>query len=288
MEAVSMRTNLKWFNVLLVALVSCGLYSPVTLAQEEVSDDPALGEIKEAMKADKTGTNPLNFSFDARLYNEYRWLNTKGDGHQNITTAEFKAPFAGGDWQFRGKVRGVDLKADINDDGIDDVNENGMGDTDIRFMTIPYLKSFGVATGVEFFLDTASDDALGAGANSVAPFVFLAFFNPFGAGSLLVPGFQQTWSVDEDAGRSKVNYSLIDLFMVKTFDSNQYWGYIDPQIILDYENNTEYMQLEIQVGMMTDKFFGTKGQSAYIMPSFGVGSDRPYDYSLEIGYKIVW
>jgi hypothetical protein len=48
------------------------------------------------------------------------------------------------------------------------------------------------------------------------------------------------------------------------------------------------MLLEIQAGMMTDNLFGTKGHSAYVMPSFGVGSERPYDYSIEAGYKIVW
>ena len=48
------------------------------------------------------------------------------------------------------------------------------------------------------------------------------------------------------------------------------------------------MLLELQAGMMTDKYFGTKGHSAYIMPSFGVGHYRPYDWSLEVGYKIVW
>ena len=48
------------------------------------------------------------------------------------------------------------------------------------------------------------------------------------------------------------------------------------------------MLLELQAGMMTDKYLGTKGHSAYIMPSLGVGVDRPYDWSLEVGYKIVW
>ena len=30
------------------------------------------------------------------------------------------------------------------------------------------------------------------------------------------------------------------------------------------------------------------GNSVWVMPSFGVGTDRPYDFSLEIGYKVVW
>ena len=244
-----------------------------------------LDGVKEAFKKDKTGTNPLNFTKDARLYNEYRWLNTEGDGSQNILTAEYRTPFAGGKWQLRTKIRGNDIKADFNDDGVDDVDESGMGDTDVRVMTIPYMtKKMGLATGVEFFLDTASEDALGSGATSVAPFVFLGFFNPFGKGSLFVPGYQHTVSVDEDDGRDKVNQGLIDMFLVKTWKENKYWGYVDPQIILDYENNTEFMLLELQAGMM----LGRAGHSIWTMPSFGVGTERPYDFSLEVGYKIVW
>jgi hypothetical protein len=274
----------------MVALFSCGLYSSIALAQDGIDDGPTEGEvdkIKEVFKADKTGTNPLNFTYDARLYNEYRWLNTEGDGSQNLVTGEFRAPFAGGKWQVRAKVRRVDLKADFNNDGFDDVDDGGMGDTDIRVMTIPYLsmeKKLGVATGVEFFLDTASEDSLGTGATSLAPFVFLGLFNPIGPGSIFVPGYQHTFSVDEATGRDKVHTGLIDMFLVKTWQKNKYWGYVDPQIIFDYEDNTEFMLFEIQAGMM----LGRAGHSIWTMPSFGVGTDRPYDYSLEIGYKVVW
>jgi hypothetical protein len=139
-----------WLSIFLAAAVLFGLAAPGVRAQETVED------VKESFAEDKTGTNPINFTFDARLYNEYRWLNTAGDGSQNVTTAEFRAPFADGKWQLRAKVRGVNLKADFNNDGTDDVDESGFGDTDIRFMTVPYLnleKRFGVALGVEFFLD---------------------------------------------------------------------------------------------------------------------------------------
>jgi hypothetical protein len=251
----------------------------------------AKDDVKAAMKKDKTGTNPINFTFDARLYSEFQWLNTAGDGEQNITTFEFRAPFAGGKWQFRSKMRGVNLEADINNDGIDDVDEYGFGDMDIRFMTVPYLnmkKKLGVALGVEFFLPTASEDTLGAGAWTVAPLVFLPIFNPLGPGSILVPGYQHKISIDEESGRSQVHQGLIDMFLVKTFGGNQFWAYIDPQIILDYENDKEFMLLELQAGMMLDKYFGTKGHSAWILPSFGVGHYRPYDFSIEVGYKIIW
>ncbi len=60
---------------------------------------------QDDMKADKTGTNPINFTNDARIYNEFQWLNTEGDGNQNITTLEFRTPFLDGKWQFRLRAR---------------------------------------------------------------------------------------------------------------------------------------------------------------------------------------
>jgi hypothetical protein len=263
---------------ILVLAVSFGMVSSQAFAQEDN---------QLASKKDKTGTNPMNFTFDARLYNEYRWLNTAGDGDQNITTFEFRMPFAGGKWQVRSKIRYEGITADFDNDGIDDWDETGIGDTDIRFMTIPYMnmeKKQAMALGVEFFLDTASEDELGKGATTVGPLVFYAFFNPIGKGSIFAPGYQHKFSIDEDSGRDKVHEGLIDMFLVKTFSGNKYWGFIDPQVLLDYENEVEFMLLEIQAGMM----IGDKGHSAYIMPSFGVGADRPYDTSVEVAYKIIW
>jgi hypothetical protein len=265
------------------AILLTAVLPQASQAAEEAED------IKEEMEKDKTGTNPLNFTFDARLYNEYQWLNTAGDGEQNITTLEFRAPLGDGKWQFRGKIRGQFLRADFNSDGIDDVDEYAFGDTDIRFMTIPYISNkMGVAPGIELILPTATDPSLGSGAFTVAPFVFLAFFKPIGPGSIFVPGYQHFVSLDEDPGRGRVNRGLIDLFLVKTFADNQFWAYIDPQVILDYENSNYFAQIELQAGTMLDKLLGTKGHSVWVMPSFGVGADRPYDVSLEVGYKVVW
>ena len=278
------------FSTILAGLLIAGWVSTSALAQDE-AEAAAKEDVKATFEKDKTGTNPANFTFDARLYNEYQWLNTAGDGGQNITTFEFRAPFADGKWQFRSKLRAVDLKADFNDDGTDDVDDFGFGDIDVRFMTIPYInmqKKLAVALGVEFFLNTASEDSLGAGAWTVAPLVFLPIFNPLGPGSIFVPGYQHKISFYEDSGRDQVHLGLIDFFLVKTFAHNQYWAYIDPQIVLDYENSREFMLVELQGGMMLDRFVGSKGHSIWILPSFGVGSDRPYDFSFEVGYKYIW
>ena len=88
----------------------------------------------------------------------------------------------------------------------------------------------------------------------------------------------------KDDGRTPVHQGVIDLFLVKTFAGSRYWGFIDPQIVIDYENQTDFMLLEIQAGMMV----GQGGHSLYAMPSIGIGVDRPYDFSLEAGWKVVW
>ena len=249
-------------------------------------------EAKATDAADKTGTNPINFTFDARLYNEYQWLNTAGDGWQNLTTFEFRVPFADGKWQFRTRLRSAALEADFNDDGIDDVDEWGFGDMDFRILTVPYLnirKKMAIATGFEIFLPTASEDPLGANALSLGPQVFAVFFKPFGGFfDLIAPAYQHKFSVYEESGVNNVHQGLIDLFLLKTFGNKKQWALIDPQIILDYENEREFVLVDAEVGTMLDDILGTKGHSAYVRPSAGIGQDRPYDFSLEAGYKIVW
>ena len=70
--------------------------------------------------------------------------------------------------------------------------------------------------------------------------------------------------------------------------SMQYWFFADPQIILDYEEEKEYAIVDLEVGAMLDQYFGSKGHSVWLRPSFGVCTDRPMDGSVEIGYKIVF
>jgi hypothetical protein len=252
----------------------------------------AQDDAKTATKGDKTGTNPINFTFDARIYNEFQWLNTDGDGEQNITTFEFRAPFADGKWQFRTRVRYASIEADLNDDGIDDMDESGLGDIDFRFLTVPYLdmsKRLALAVGLETFLDTASEDELGTGATSFGPQVFLVYFAPLGMkGTLFAPAYQHKFSVEEDDGRSEIHQGLIDIFFLWLSQDKQYWALFDPQIVLDYEESVEFMVIDLEVGTMLDKYLGTKGHSAYLRPSIGIGGHRPTDGSIEVGYKIIW
>jgi len=270
-----MKTTKLHLGAIFTALLLAGMVSTAALAQDKA-------------QGDKTGTNPINFQKDFRVYNEFSLLNAAGDGIQNLTTLEFKTPFAGGKWQFRVRGKFNLIEADFNNDGIDEVDESGFGDMDMRFLTVPYVdmaKKQAVAFGLEVFLDTASEDVLGTGTTSLGPQVFYVKFLKRG---LFAPGLQYKFSVDEEAGRSEVDQVLIDLNYLLMAKDKQSWFFTDPQIVIDNENDIEFAIVDVEFGWMMSKWTDLKGHSFYVRPSAGVGGHRPTDGSLEIGYKIIW
>ncbi len=233
---------------------------------------------QESDTEDNTGTNPIKFARDLRVYNEYSWLNTPGDGSQNLTTMEFRTPFADGKWQWRVRARHNSLKADLNDNGNNDIDKSGAGDIDMRFLTVPWLdmeNRQAVAVGLEVFLDTASNDALGSGTTSLGPQVFYVKFLERG---LFAPGLQYKKSIDEDTGRPDTDLILIDLNYLLMARDGQSWFFTDPQLVFDQETNQEYAIVDFEFGFMMSKWFDNlPGQSFYIRPSVGVGTNRPAD-----------
>ena len=275
---MNLTTNPVGVTGVLIATIAMILLSSAGVALAQVADKTV----------DKTGTNPINFTKDFRVYNEYQWLNTLGDGNQNITTMEYRTPFAGGKWQWRVRARLADISADFNNDGIDDADESGFGDTYMRFLTILNMnneKKTAWAGGLEVFLDTASEDVLGSGTTSLGPQIFYVKFLPSG---LFAPGLQYKFSVDEEAGRSETDQILIDLNYLRMAADKTSWFFTDPQIIIDNETNVEFAIVDFEFGWMMSKWKpDLAGHSFYIRPSIGVGTDRPADGSIEFGYKIV-
>jgi len=260
---------------------------PESFAQE----DKGFAEQAAKDTSDQTGTNPINFQRDFRIYNEHLWL----DGNQNLATLEFRTPFAGGKWQFRMRVPFItSLRADVNGDGIDDIDDSGLGDVNFRLLTVPYFKGANAfAFALEVFGNTASEDVLGAGSTSLAPVVFWGHFfrggfGPWKRGGLFAPGLQYRFSVDEDEGRAETEQIILDInFLLQSVDQ-QTWLFAEPQIVFDRENDAEFAIMDIEFGWMMTKWWpDLKGQSFYLRPTFTIGRDRPTDYGIEVGYKWV-
>ncbi len=265
---------------------------PVAVAQE------ASAEQRAKDTSDKSGTNPVNFQRDLRFYNEYSWLTTAGDGNQNVLTLEYRQPLLGGKWQFRARVPYVSsLTADLTDDGNDDIDESGLGDANFRLLKQPWFKGpHAVAIAMEVFLNTASEDVLGAGTTTLGPQVFYAYFygrNPipipgYRGGGLFAPGLQYRFSIDEDSGRQETEAFAIDINYLAMSEDKTRWLFVNPQALSDRENDADVVFFDVEFGWMMQKWFPSlRGQSFYLRPTFTIGVDRPTDWGFEVGYKFV-
>ena len=135
-----MKKSYLLLSIFLAAALLLGPTAGGVRAQEADATEVGAAEAAVTDKNDKSGTNPINFQRDLRIYNEYLWLNTEGDGNQNLTTLEYRTPFAGGKWQLRARLPYSITTADFNGDGIDDIDDNGLGDVNIRLMTVPCVE----------------------------------------------------------------------------------------------------------------------------------------------------
>jgi hypothetical protein len=170
---------------------------------------------------DNSGTNPVNFTYDFRVYSELAQLPNDA-GSSALTTAELRVPLGrdiaylsddpeespfydmGSRWQlrFRAKYKNLSLENPANPPfGASEVS--GIGDFDARLLWIASAsKKMVIAAGLEaFMMDTASNDALGNGQTVLGPTAFAVFPGILGPGSLFAPGYQYVFDVGGGNGQ---------------------------------------------------------------------------------------
>ena len=97
------------------------------------------------------------------------------------------------------------------------------------------------------------------------------------------PHISSSSATQVDAARSDVLRSQFDLFYLRLAGDSKWWILADPQAVIDHENDLGFALLEAEYGRM---MFG--GLSSYFRASFGIGKDRPYNWSGEFGFKVIW
>jgi len=262
------------------AMISIG-QSNTALAQDAVPDQQADGD-QFTSKSDKSGTNPINFQNDLRLYNEYQDFGNGDTG--NVTTFEYRTPFADGEWQYRIRVPYQSLN--FTSAGLP-IDEIGLGDINMRLLTVPYLNAEtgqALALGVEAWFPTASDDLLGKDNVVIGPQVFYAFFNPFGIDKAgLFPGYQHAFSVGGKNRADDVHESRFDLFFLKQWPEQQVYLLLNPQYVVDWRNDKQGGVADAEFGYVFKSGFGVYGR-----PGIGFGVDKPLNWNLEVGIKYVY
>ena len=225
------ETNLHKFAVFGL-LLSLSCLGQVAQAQDQSSSGSpappptqASGAAPQATsKEDKSGTNPLNFQKEFRLFNEVQIL--QGSGYQNFTTLQYIHPFAS---NFNVRLRLPFVGNDVTGS-----NKYGVGDLTLRANWVPFInRRVGVLLGTEFSFDTASSNALGTGKHTIAPVGVQVFF--LKDGWLFAPAYQHTTSYAGDSARRNINLGATDFYLVKLTKSKRNWFILDPTIIADYK-----------------------------------------------------
>jgi len=264
---------------------------------------PAMGLAQD--EKDNTGTNPINFTYDYRLYTEMAEL-YEPNGSAITNTFEFRWPIGrdlaelkgkesgdriwnmGKEWAGRLKIRYKNVSIDNPESEFGTMEVSGIGDMDARIMWIPYATSkWGVAPGFEAFFNTASNPALGNGVNIMAPTLFFGFFGVLGTkASIFAPGYQYWFDVGGDDDSPKISRSVFDIYMVWILGKGRNWVIVNPQIIVDHKKDVAPWLADFEWGFMIARSVGASG---WIRPGVGIGGGhRPFKWNIEAGLKFVW
>ena len=270
-------------------------------AQEEFQEE-VLEEVEEGKKHDNTGTNPINFTYDARFYIESSWF----EGGSFISpTFEFRVPLGrdlanltnqkiglfndlGEKYALRVKFRpwqNLNLE-DPGGNPTEDTNISGIGDTDFRFLAVPHVTNkWGIAAGLEAHFPTATNDLLGTGRYALRPQVFAGFFGLLGKNSIFAPGYLYRFDVGGDDGRADIDQHELDIYLVWLLAQMKHWLIINPALAFDVENDENIYVVDVEWGYTIPQL---RGASIHIRPGVGLGEDKPFDWTFEFGIRFIW
>jgi hypothetical protein len=291
------KAYMKIMALFVLVAIATTAFAQEEKAQEEEVLQEIVKEAEEVKKEDNSGTNPVNFTYDFRIVREMQQFKNDG-GSQNKSYMEFRAPMGrdianvagkeagalvdmGSRWAVR--MRGYYNTVTLNDNSTaGSTTYSGIGDFDARILAVAHATSkFAIAPGLEGFFNTASNDVVGSGSTVLAPVVFFAWFNALGKYSIAAPGIQHKISV----GGNKVSQTILDLYYVKILSKGKNWLIVNPQPVFDWQNNTQFMVVDVEWGFMIAKASGISGS---VRPGFGVGADRPFNYNFEFALRFVW
>ena len=253
--------GLFFLNLVMIPPVVCG------------ADTPAAPEANA--KADKTGTNPLNFQNTLSLKNEFSRI---GDNYANFTRLIYSQPL-------RPNLKlGVEVPLLASD--VSGADEFGLSDIVIKSSWIPYAtKTMGLALGVDLTMPTATKDVLGSGKWQLAPSLTVAFFLPHNI--IFAPAYKHGFSFAGEDDRADIHTGTLDFYLVWKFDQNRQWLTLDPTFLFDYKNDRyESATVRLNYGRVLGKV-GEAVLSGFIKPGVGIGHDRPNDWSIEAGLSLI-
>lgn len=222
------------------------------------------------------GTNPTLLATSAGI--QYKYTDFGSGLSNDLFEASFGVPFG------QGKNKSLSVTVPYASGLIDD--SFGLGDVSLTFTHVLDVNaSRGYAYTAKLKFDTADRPDLGSGQTVLELSGFYAKF--LRDGSIIAPALVQTIGLgDEDPGRSKINTTTFDFYYVPKLSTDKIFITFDPALIYDWEQDKGYASLTTTFGFPTGKAFGGDSQ-IFIKPQILAGANRPADWSLQVGYKVI-
>jgi hypothetical protein len=246
----------------------------------------------EEVAKDLSGTNPALFTNAIILSNEYAAY--PGEASPFVNQLLFRYSYALFDRRLQARIKTPFEATSRTASG---QTEWGVGDFTGTFSYKPYVsKRFIVLTSLELGFPTGRDasTAFTSGKFTATPLVTGVMIFP--NGMLFAPTVGPKLSYAGDADRDDIRQTQIDLYYVWR-PTRIGWIIVDPQFVVDHAHGNRVVPLVrvefgrvMNVGVAANHDPGVKrpsAMSAYIRPGMGFGSHRPYDWSLELGLKVV-
>lgn len=222
------------------------------------------------------GTDPTRLTTTAVIAYEYNDLIPGMSRH--APRFDLTLPFGEGDHssvRFRVPAISNDV-AGNNGFGLGDISVTG---THVFGLT----PRRGLVVQGELIFDTASRPELGTGRHVFkGTFIYARFLQ----GGIFAPAIVQSVDVGGDDARSHVNMTTFDFYYVPKLANPKMFVTIDPALNFDWENDKQFASLAVTVGTAVGRAFGGLSQ-VYVKPTVLAGSDRPGDWSIEVGFKIL-
>lgn len=222
---------------------------------------------------DKTGTNPLNLQQQVDVFNTFIALDTL---YLNTTTYRHAIPL------FHRRVRVAGMLP-IGFSNLTGLTEGGLGDVGADLEWVPWLSARGgLVTGVRTTWNTATSDGLGyGGVNTVMPYA--QYVLQPSMRTLVAPFVAYRTSIGGDEYAPEYGDTLVGVTAVWR-PTPRLWVSTTPQILLDGSNDRTYGDVGGEVGyLLLDRL------STWVRPTVGFGTDgdKPYDWGITIGFRIV-
>ncbi len=206
------------------------------------------------------------------IFNEY--LDTK-NGSFNTTNFRLSTPIGNHAWNLRFDVPLVSTNTES-------INKTGLSDLSLASSYIFFINDKrGIATRLRVTSNSANNPAFGTGKWVLSPAVFLGNYIGKNKKFLLLSDVEYQFSVAGSTNRATISTAIIENMLIYSFNKN----WIGTNLALRYNTVKEGFQnttfFEFGRKFSTDSMF-------YIHPSIAFGSEKAYNYGLELGLVILF